>query len=154
MKKYCNYQNENAKRYLNNVRSLKKIANEQELTLKEFMRNPQKLTAVISDMPKGSVKSDLSDVLIRYERLRDKIIPQLQETLRLYDIIIDQIIHMENKEFSYILYAYYVNGKSWKAITKDVDYSWRHLMRLKELALEEFEREYKDEIIQYFKNMS
>lgn len=147
MRKYCNYQNENAKRYLYNVRSLKKITNEQELTLKEFMINPQKLTSVISDMPKGGGQSDLSDVLVRYERLRNKIIPQLQETLRLYDIIIDQILHMENKEFSYILYAYYVNGKSWKTIAGDVDYSWRHLMRIKELALEEFEREYKDEII-------
>jgi|GEM_PF-5333467 len=147
MKKYCNYQNENAKRYLNHVRTLKKIANEQELTLKEFMLNPQKLTAVISDMPKGGGQSDLSDVLVRYEELKETIIPELNETLKKYHAIVGQILHMENKSFSHILYAYYVNGKSWKAISDDVDYSWRHLMRIKELALEEFEREYKDEIL-------
>lgn len=151
MKKYCEYQNKLAKRYLENARALKKIATEQELSIYEFTKNPQKLTSVLNSMPKGNSKSDLSDVIVRYEKMKDKLVPQLQNTLTLYDAIIDQILNMENKTFAHMLYAYYINGKSWRTISDDIGYTWRHLMRVKEVALEEFEREYKDVILCHIK---
>ncbi|SUP42280.1 hypothetical protein [Veillonella criceti] len=142
MDKFIGYENDRAKERLIRVRGLGCLAKELQLTVDDFNDNPQRLTAMLSAEPRGGSKGkDIGDTIVKYQKLTDKLLIKLKEVLHEYKDILAEIDSMENPEFSYLLHAYYINCKTWKQIAQECNYSWRHIMRIKELALEQFQRE-------------
>lgn len=133
--------NEAKKVYLNEYKriSLKIISlEEQEATIRaeiESAKNQQ-----ISDMPKGGGgKSDLSDYMVRLERIQDNI-AQKKAELRLKRLEIEEkIINIQDGQQSEVIRLRYLELLGWKEIRSRLDVSERQVYILHGEALQAIE---------------
>ena len=77
--------------------------------------------------------------LVDLERETDKLIQVYTEKRQ---VIISQIDSMEDMNFYDVLFHRYIEGKTFEAISEDIHYSWRQVMRIHDDALEEFEKKF------------
>ena len=61
--------------------------------------------------------------------------------------VISQIDSMPKETYYTVLFAKYVEDKTFDVIAKEMDYSWRQVIRIHGEALAEFERRYKNEFM-------
>lgn len=133
--------NEAKKVYLNEYKriSLKIISlEEQEATIRaeiESAKNQQ-----ISDMPKGGGgKSDLSDYMVRLERIQDSIAKKKAE-IRLKRLEIEEkIINIQDGQQSEVIRLRYLELLGWKEIRSRLDVSERQVYILHGEALQAIE---------------
>jgi hypothetical protein len=58
------------------------------------------------------------------------------------NVIVSQIDSMENETYYEILFARYIEKKTFEKIADEMSYSWRQIIRLHGRALQEFEKKY------------
>lgn len=132
-------ENEKKKEYLNSYKNLcRKLQSleEQLQSLREVEMSAK--IQKLSDMPKGSKQSDLSDVMVKEEVLFTKIIRMRSECMERKIDIENQIADMPNGVESSILHKRYIEFKNWEQICVEVDYSWRQTHNLHSKALNDF----------------
>lgn len=77
--------------------------------------------------------------LVDLERETDKLIQVYTEKRQ---VIISQIDSMEDMNFYDVLFHRYIEGKTFEAISEDIHYSWRQVMRIHDDALAAFEKKF------------
>lgn len=77
--------------------------------------------------------------LVDLERETDKLIQVYTEKRQ---VIISQIDSMEDMNFYDVLFHRYIEGKTFEAISEDIHYSWRQVMRIHDDALAVFEKKF------------
>ena len=77
--------------------------------------------------------------LVDLERETDKLIQVYTEKRQ---VIISQIDSMEDMNFYDVLFHRYIEGKKFEAISEDIHYSWRQVMRIHDDALAAFEKKF------------
>ena len=77
--------------------------------------------------------------LVDLERETDKLIQVYTEKRQ---VIISQIDSMEDMNFYDVLFHRYIEGKTFEAISEDMHYSWRQVMRIHDDALAAFEKKF------------
>lgn len=129
------------KEYLNEYKriTLKIISlEEQEATIRAEMESAK--NQEISDMPRGGGgKSDLSDYMVRLERIQQKI-AQKKAELRFKRLEIEEkIINIQDGQQSEVIRLRYLELLGWKEIRSKLDVSERQVYILHEEALQAIE---------------
>ena len=97
------------RKYLNQIKSLSELIDEQMRTYNDICVNNQKVCAVINDMPGGHNGSDLSNTIIVIEKEREKLLKIIQDNSNIRVKIIEQINMMRNRSNAALLQAVFVN---------------------------------------------
>lgn len=129
-------QNEAKKQYLNRYKNtvLKyRSLLEQESAIRVEIEGAKAIE--YSDMPKGGHQTDLSDAMVRLERVLEKIEKKKVEMLNIRISIEERITDLEDGIQSRILYLRYIQFKGWEDICVEINYSWKQTHRLHSLAL-------------------
>lgn len=93
----------------------------------------------IDGMPHGSGGSDLSGFAAQYDDIFGKLIEQYEKGLTIRAEITDAIEAMDAPESYKVLLRYrYIMGFRFERIASEMDYSWRHTLRLHGDALARF----------------
>lgn len=129
-------QNEKKKEYLNRYRQAVHKYNslqEQEKQLRSQMDGPKAIE--YSDMPKAHKQTDLSDYMVRLERILDRIANEKNEMQKIQLEIEEKIIDVMDGEQSRILYLRYIQFMKWEDICVEMGYSWRQIHNIHSKAL-------------------
>lgn len=129
-------QNEKKKEYLNRYRQAVRKYNslqEQEKQLRSQMDGPKAIE--YSDMPKAHKQTDLSDYMVRLERILDRIANEKNEMQKIQLEIEEKIIDVMDGEQSRILYLRYIQFMKWEDICVEMGYSWRQIHNIHYKAL-------------------
>lgn len=132
--------NEERKQYLlrygvirKRIRNLK----EQLVSLQQVKKSAK--TQQLSDMPKGSSRQkDLSDLMVKIEKLQEKINDEITESLKIKVEIEEGILNMEDEDESTVLRMRYIELMDWTRISYEMKYSKRHTLRIHGNALENY----------------
>lgn len=130
---------EKKKEYLSSYKNLcgkLQSLEEQLQSLREVKQSAK--AQMISDMPKGSRQTDLSDVMVRIEVIFTKIVQKRAECLEKRLEIEDRITDISDGVESAILHKRYIEFKTWEQICDEIDYSWRQTHYLHGKALSNF----------------
>ncbi len=132
-------ENEKKKEYLcsykNLCRKLKSLEDQLQ-SLREVEQSAK--IQQLSDMPKGTKQTDLSDIMARIEVVFTKIILIRNECLQRRLEIENRIADMKDGVESTVLHKRYIEFKSWETICFEIGYSWRQTHRLHSNALNNF----------------
>ena len=129
-------QNEKKKEYLNRYRQAVHKYNslqEQEKQLRSQMDGPKAIE--YSDMPKAHKQTDLSDYMVRLERILDRIANEKNEMQKIQLEIEEKIKDVMDGEQSRILYLRYIQFMKWEDICVEMGYSWRQIHNIHSKAL-------------------
>lgn len=98
-----------------------------------------KITQTITDMPKaiGKVKYDLEELIDYY---KDKIEKRQKEARDLVKSVESQFELMQDERYVAILRYFYIGGLPLKAISSEMGYDEKYLIKLKSQAIEDFEK--------------
>lgn len=129
---------EKKKVYLNSYRSMCRKLQSLEEQL-ETLREAEQAAKIqtLSDMPKGSKQSDLSDYIVKLDRILTKIIRQRRECMERMIEIEDRIAEVDDGTEASILHKRYIELKQWEQICVEIDYSWMQTHRLHSKALQD-----------------
>lgn len=75
-------------------------------------------------------------------KMEGKIVKLIESYVDKKDLIISQIDTMENETYYRILFARYIENKTFEDIASEMKYSWRQIIRIHGRALQEFEKTY------------
>lgn len=128
--------NEIKKQYL---RGYKRVCNRIDtlgLQIQELREAKEAAKAIeYSDMPKGNKQSDLSDYIVKLERLEEKVQYKLKEKSREKLDIESNITDIDDDVESDVLYKRYILLMDWEDIAREVGYSIRQIYRYHGRAL-------------------
>jgi len=129
-------ENEQKKEYLNSYKNLCKKLQSIEEQLQSLMEVEQSAKIQkLSDMPKGSMQTDLSDLMVQIEVIFTKIVLKRAECMEKKLEIESCIADMQDGIESSILHKRYIEFKAWEQICVEIDYSWMQTHRLHSRAL-------------------
>lgn len=127
--------NEKKKEYLNRYKNAVKKYNslqEQEERIRAEM-GPGAIE--YSVMPKAHKKTDLSDYMVRLEKILYKIADKKREMQEIRLEIEDKITDIDDGIQSRVLYLRYIRFLKWEDICVEIGYSWRQVHRAHSQAL-------------------
>ena len=78
----------------------------------------------------------------KIEEMEEKLDTLIDEFVDKKNLIISQIDKIENETYYEILFARYIEKKTFEKIADEMTYSWRQVIRLHGRALQEFEKKY------------
>ena len=78
----------------------------------------------------------------KIEAMEEKLDKLIDEFVDKKNLIISQIDKIENETYYEILFARYIEKKTFEKIADEMTYSWRQVIRLHGRALQEFEKKY------------
>lgn len=134
--------NEVKKEYLRQYRNIMlqiKDLRDQERSLREVTMSAP--IQQLSDMPKGSTsKSDLSDIMIKYERVQAKIQDKMCEALEKRLEIEDAILDISDPKAAEVLRMRYIELKKWEEIASRLGYSLKQIHRIHGKGLDLFQK--------------
>ena len=78
----------------------------------------------------------------KIEEMEEKLDKLIDEFVDKKNLIISQIDKIENETYYEILFARYIEKKTFEKMADEMTYSWRQVIRLHGRALQEFERKY------------
>lgn len=137
------------KEYLNQISRLDKVINNKMTEILQYRELAFGLSAVSSDIKvRTSPKMDrIGNAMARLERMEQ----QLDEMIDCYvdkkNHIIAQIDALEDEMFYQVLFARYIEKKTFEKIAIELNYSLRQISRVHESALAEFEGQFGSEYL-------
>lgn len=132
-------ENDKKKEYLNSYKTLCRKLNSLEEQLQSLREVEQSAKIQsISDMPKGSKQTDLSDYMVKIEVVFTKIVRARTECLNRKLEIESCIADMPDGIEADILRKRYIEFKTWEQICVEIEYSWRQTHRFHSDALHSF----------------
>ena len=78
----------------------------------------------------------------KIEEMEEKLDKLIDEYVDKKNLIISQIDKIDNEAYYEILFARYIEKKTFEKIADEMTYSWRRVIRLHGRALQEFEKKY------------
>lgn len=131
--------NEKKKEYLNSYKNLCIKLNSLEEQL-ESLREVEQSAKIqeLSDMPRSGKQKDLSDYIVKLDRILSKVIRTKQECLDRKLDIENHIADITDGVESAILHKRYIEFKHWEEICIEVGYCWRQTHYLHSKALSNF----------------
>lgn len=132
-------QNEKKKQYLNSYKNLcrkLKSLEEQLESLREIEQSAKIQT--ISDMPHGNNQKDLSDYMVKLDKILSKVIKTKKDCWDRKMEIESLIADVPDGVKADILRKRYIEFKPWEKICVEIGYSWRQTHYLHSEALSNF----------------
>lgn len=135
-----------AKQYLSQIsrldrmikNKLSEIAQLRELSMSVSAVNNEERVQTTPNFDKiGTAYCRIAEMEEKLDKIIDKYVDNK-------NLIISQIDAMENELHYEILFARYIEKKTFEKIADEMSYSWRQIIRLHGRALQEFDRLYGD----------
>lgn len=99
-----------------------------------------KITPTYSDMPKGGEQEDkIQSAVEKIISLEREIDSEIDVLVKARDEIVMAVLTVDNKILRRLLALRYLNrskNNTWNQIAEKLTYTWRHVMRLHNLALD------------------
>ncbi len=129
------------KEYLRQLRTAEIKIEQKEEELERLKSSLESIsTGTDSERVQTTPKDRLSEEITRIVDLEKEIKSDIKELLILKNKIINEIQSMDNPVYINILYKRYVQYKSLEEIAVEMNYSYRQVLRLHGLALQDFKR--------------
>ena len=124
-------------KYLSRYKWIEKDIDRKTEELEAWKSRLFKVTSTLSDMPKSFSRSDrIADGIVSISEIEDKLQCDIKD-LVISRIQIEDIINgVSNDLYKEILKCKYIDGQNWEEIAFTNSYTWRHVHRLHEAALE------------------
>lgn len=142
-----------AKQYLGQISRLDKMIKNKMTELAQYKSLVYGLSAITNDERIQSTPDfdKMTGKVVKVMEMEKKIDSLIDEYVDKKSLIISQIDSMENEAHYEILFARYIEKKTFEKIADEMSYSWRQIIRLHGRALQEFDNKYwqfyKDEIV-------
>lgn len=131
-------ENEKKKAYLNGYRYCKRREAQLEQQIAE-LRSQRMNTSIQNDgMPHGNASSDLSGYMARLDALVSQLEHERNMAVKQYKEIHNQIHKMQDGVEKEVLERRYLMGEKWEQIAVQMNYTYRHVIRLHGTALRDF----------------
>ena len=131
-------ENEEKKRYLNGYRYAKRREAQLVQQIEELRSQKMNPSIQYDGMPKGNAHSDLSGYVARLDILISQLEQDREATVKAYHEIHDQIHKMQDGVEKEVLERRYLLLETWDKIAICMNYTYRHVIRLHGLALQNF----------------
>lgn len=132
---------EEKKEYLNGYKKacIKLVALQEQMeSLREVGQTAR--SQQLSDMPKGGKRhKDLSDLVVKTEKLQDRIDDVMIETLQVKIEIEESLLEVKDAEEARVLRLRYIDFMKWEDISEEMNYSYRQVLYVHGRALENYE---------------
>ena len=97
----------------------------------------ERITAQITDMPRGGSGGDWTDLVAKVHEREEAIRGEIAELVEVKRQIAEVIAAVEEPRYRTLLELRYRNYLSFERIAVEMNYSWRHVIRLHDEALRE-----------------
>lgn len=134
------------KDYLNQISRLNRMINNKLVEIQQLKEMSCSISAITnSERVQTSLSPDkIGSSIAKIDEMERNIDSMIDEYVDKKNLIISQIDSIENETYYNILFAKYVERKTFEKIADEMTYSWRQIVRLHGRALQEFERLYGD----------
>lgn len=134
--------NEEKKKYLNSYRNVcRRISNLQEELDKLRAVEVEAKRQQLSNVPGGSSrKKDLSDIIVKIERLQERIERERIKAVDKRLEIENTILNISDERVRKLLHLRYIEFKTWESISVQMSCSYRWTLKLHGRALNIFEK--------------
>lgn len=125
-----------AKEYLDRIWRIDQRIERRCEELDRLRARLEKATAQITGMPHGGSGGDWTDASVKAIELEQRIRGEIAEMVKVKNEVIDVINAVEDKRYRDLLEMRYRNGWRFEKIAVEMNYDWRHVMRLYHEALD------------------
>lgn len=132
------------KQYLGQISRLDRMIKNKMTELSQYRDLIYGLSAVVNEerVQKSPDFDKMTGKVAKVLKIESKIDELIDEYVDKKNLIISQIDSMENEIYYEILFARYIEKKTFEKIADEMMYSWRQIIRLHGKALQEFEKIY------------
>lgn len=132
------------KQYLGQISRLDRMIKNKMTELSQYKDLIYGLSAVVNEerVQKSPDFDKMTGKVAKVLKIESKIDELIDEYVDKKNLIISQIDSMENEIYYEILFARYIEKKTFEKIADEMMYSWRQIIRLHGKALQEFEKIY------------
>ena len=132
------------KEYLNQISRLDKMINNKLAEILQYRELAFGLSSVRSDMKvRTSPEIDrIGNAMVKLEKMEQKLDEMIDRYVDKKNHIVAQIDAMEDEMHYQVLFARYIEKKTFEKIAIELNYSLRQIARVHESALADFERQY------------
>jgi hypothetical protein len=133
-----------AKQYLGQISRLDKMIKNKMTELAQCKSIVYGLSAITNEERIQSTPDfdKMTGKVAKIMEMENKIDGLIDEYVDKKSLIISQIDSMENEAYYEILFARYIEKKTFEQIATEMSYSWRQIIRLHGRALQEFDNKY------------
>lgn len=129
-----------AKEYLEQYKSIEARVRILQAEVERIRTDAEGMSINLDGMPKGSGRgSKFENLAIQLAECESKLQNELSELWRLRIGIIEQLNQLGDYKHQTLLYARYIEGKTWETIAYEMNITWRHCYRIHGHALQKFE---------------
>lgn len=133
------------KQYLNQISRYDRMINNKLAEISQLRELTMSIQAVSYEEKTGPVnkKTDkIGNAFCKIEKMEEKLDKLIDEFVDKKNLIISQIDKIENETYYEILFARYIEKKTFEKIADEMNYSFRNTTRLHGRALREFENKF------------
>lgn len=132
------------KQYLGQISRLDRMINNKLSEISQLRELSMSVSAVKNgERVQTSPNFDkIGTMYCKIEAMEEKLDKLIDEYVDKKNLIIQQIDSIENEVYYNILFAKYIEKKTFETIACEMAYSWRQIIRLHGRALQEFEKKY------------
>ena len=132
------------KQYLGQISRLDRMIKNKMTELSQYRDLIYGLSGVVNEerVQKSPDFDKMTGKVAKVLKIESKIDELIDEYVDKKNLIISQIDSIENETYYEILFARYIEKKTFEKIADEMMYSWRQIIRLHGKALQEFEKIY------------
>ena len=132
------------KQYLNQISRLDRMIQNKLAEISQLRELAMSVSAVKNEERVQNTPNfdKIGTAYCKIEEMEEKLDKLIDEFVDKKNLIISQIDKIENETYYEILFARYIEKKTFEKIADEMAYSWRQIIRLHGGALQEFEKKY------------
>lgn len=131
----------NAKDYLEQYKHIQARARILQTEVERLRTEAEGLHINLDGMPKGSGRGNKFESLaIKLGEYEHKLQEELSRLWSMRMDIIANLDKLEDHKYQTLLYARYIEGKTWEVIAYEMNITWRHCYRIHGHALQHFDK--------------
>ena len=132
------------KTYLQQISRLDRMINNKLSEIQQFRELARSVSAVKNEERVQTTPNfdKIGTAYCKIEEMEEKLDKLIDEYVDKKNLIISQIDGIENETYYEILFARYIEKKTFEKIADEMTYSFRNVTRLHGRALQEFEKKY------------
>lgn len=132
------------KQYLQQISRLDRMINNKLAEISQLRELTMSVSAVKNEERVQTTPNfdKIGTAYCKIEEMEEKLDKLIDEFVDKRNLIISQIDKIENETYYEILFARYIEKKTFEKIADEMTYSWRQVIRLHGRALQEFEKKY------------
>lgn len=129
-----------AKEFLNGAYLIELRITAKEDQIKDLRERAEKVTTMMSDMPRGGGRCEMADLAGKIADLKMEIMQDTEELLKKRREIRSAIKEVENLKYQTVLELRYLNGMDWDDIARSIRHEKRYTLKMHGWALQEIEK--------------